>query len=92
MDEGYAQRARSPPAFPEAPEATEGAASSSVILCSAGLNLGCLVRKYAVVQPMMPPPVKCQRCVARHLLDTDSPTMTMLRLPSAMFLNRDWRG
>ena len=56
MQAGYAHRASSPPALPDAPEAMDRA-SMMVILCSAGLKDGCRVRKYAVVQPMMPPPV-----------------------------------
>lgn len=56
MHLGYAHKARSPPAFPDAAEAIDWA-SRMVILCVAGLKLGWRVRKYAVVLPMMPPPV-----------------------------------
>jgi len=55
MQAGYAHSARRPPALPDAPEAM-ACASTMVIWCSAGLNNGCRVKKYAVVQPMMPPP------------------------------------
>lgn len=71
-------RARSPPAFPEAPPAIFDA-SRSVILCLAGSYEGCRVRKYAVVEPIMPPPV-------RHLIQYRSdqkaggePIITMSR-------------
>jgi hypothetical protein len=55
MHEGYAHRARRPPAFPDAPEATDWD-SIMVTLCLEAEYEGCLVRKYAVVQPMIPPP------------------------------------
>jgi hypothetical protein len=44
MQEGYAQRASRPPAFPEAPEAMDWA-SRMVILWRAGLKAGWRVRK-----------------------------------------------
>lgn len=44
MLEGYAQSARRPPAFPEAPEAMD-CASRMVMVCSVGLKEGWRVRK-----------------------------------------------
>lgn len=55
MLDGYAQSASRPPAFPDAADAIE-VASSIVILWRDGLYRGCRVKKYAVAQPMMPPP------------------------------------
>lgn len=57
MLEGYAHSARSPPAFPDAPDAMD-VASRMVILCLVGEYLGWRVRKYAVVQPIMPAPIQ----------------------------------
>lgn len=56
MDDGYAQRASNPPAFPEAPPAIF-VASRSVMRCLLGSNDGWRDKKYAVVQPMIPPPI-----------------------------------
>lgn len=55
MHAGYAQRASKPPAFPDAPPAIL-VASRSVMLSLSLLKLGWWERKYAVVEPMMPPP------------------------------------
>jgi hypothetical protein len=53
---GYAHSANKPPAFPEAPPAIF-VASRSVIECLLGSNDGWRERKYAEVQPMIPPPM-----------------------------------
>jgi hypothetical protein len=55
MQFGYAHSARRPPAFPDAPPAIL-VASKSVMLSLSLLKFGWCERKYAVVEPMMPPP------------------------------------
>jgi hypothetical protein len=65
MHEGYAQRASRPPAFPDAAEAIDWD-SRIVTLCLDGENEGCLVMKYAVVQPIIPPPVVPPKCEQSH--------------------------
>jgi hypothetical protein len=56
MQFGYAQSASRPPAFPDAPPAIL-VDSRSVMVSVSLLNLAWWERKYAVVQPMIPPPM-----------------------------------
>lgn len=57
MQLGYAHNPSRPPAFPDAPPAIL-VASKRVIWYFSLSNLGCCERKYAVVDPMIPPPEK----------------------------------
>ncbi len=55
-----------------------------VILCSAGLKSGWRVKKYAVVQPIMPPPSPVSDCVLSWGIERtdydDVPWLLRLRL------------